>query len=84
MTYVANEPGKVDAWVDQTGMLYSNRDDAIAANFTYDFRMKCVEIMRSDVKFSAMPVLMTADFVRTFIEQNPEIVRVMLGDRDAV
>lgn len=32
---------------------------------------------------AATPVLVMADFVRAFIEHHPDMVRVVLGDRDA-
>ena len=70
MTYIAQEPGIVEAYQDQRGDLHGTREAAIEANFTQDFHMACVDVLENhDPKgrFSAMPVLVIADFVRILI-----------------
>lgn len=83
--YFAAEPFKVLTYRDQNGLLHETRDAAIEANFSNDFHMGCIDILENHdprKRFKAMPVLVMADFVRSFIEQHPDLVRVVLGDRE--
>lgn len=85
-TYIAAELDPVTAYPDVNGKLHLTREDAIAANFAHDFHMGCMDVLENHdpkQRFTAMPVLVMADFVRTFIEKHPQMVRVVLGDRDA-
>lgn len=86
MTYIAAEPEAATVYKDQRGQFHENREDAIEANFADDFRMACFDILENhDPKgrFKAMPIVVMADFVRAVIERNPDMARVIIGDRDA-
>ena len=83
MTYIATEPEQITAYVDDLGRLHDNRESAIDANFEHDFRLACISVVESHSRYAAMPVLVMDKFVRQVIEANPEMVRVILGDRDA-
>lgn len=85
MFYITNEPDMIESFRDQRGNLHETRDDALEANFADDLRLACFDILENhDPKnrFHAMPVVVMADFVRAVIEKNPEMARVIIGDRD--
>ena len=79
MTYIAAEPIETTSYVDQTGKIHSSRENAIDANFKDDLFQKCKALVED---YSLSPVYFQ-DLLAKFIEFNPDMVRVMLGDRDA-
>lgn len=86
MTYIAQEPGIVEAFTDQRGAYHPTREAAIDANFDYDWQHACLDIIENHdpkKRFQQIPVLPIADYVRKVIEEHPDMVRVILGDRDA-
>lgn len=81
--YITAEPEQVTAFMDKTGNYHDTRDEAIDANFSYDFRYAVAAVIEDDIKrFESMPVLNTVEVVRRFIAENPSMTRVLLGDRD--
>jgi len=83
MTYVAQELEPVTAHPDVTGKLHLDRDDALEANFEYDFRKEVGRIIEQDpLAYGNVGFLVTCALIKGFIETNPDMVRVILGDRD--
>lgn len=78
-TYVAAEPDRVEAFADQRGNLHSTRDEAIDANFDEDWRQAVNATLQA---FPDMPVINFRQALGSFILTNPDLVRVMIGDRD--
>lgn len=82
-TYVAAEPDEVRGFADQTGKVHSTREDAIDANFKDDYGRAWSGIFESREEFKDLPMGYTIMAAEEFIKRNPDMVRVMLGDRDA-
>lgn len=83
--YIANEPDLIETYKDQRGNFHESRDDALEANLADDLRLACFDVLENrdpKKRFVAMPVVVMADFVRAVIENNPDMVRVIIGDRD--
>jgi hypothetical protein len=78
--YVCAEPEKVVVYADNKGDLHKTRDDAIDASFQHDFSAACEQAIS---KMDDMPVLLFRLAVENLVRQNPDILRVMIGDRDA-
>jgi hypothetical protein len=79
MTYAATEPKHVTGYQDRKGMVHANRDDAISANFDYDLR----DSLRTFLgKYSGCAYRFEELLIR-YVAQHPDMVRVLLGDRDA-
>ena len=69
---------------DQNGGFHMDRADAIDANFRDDLSIACVGIFEdNEKKYQAIPALVIGDFIRDFVQQNPSMTRVLLGERDA-
>ncbi|MBT8460011.1 MAG: hypothetical protein KJN60_10110 [Boseongicola sp.] len=79
-TYICAEPKKVSAYRDQNGCFHETRDQAIEANFQADLRAAMADVLEI---YSNIPYSNFRRAVAKLIEDNPELVRVMLGDRDA-
>jgi len=77
-TYIATEPEAVTGFQDQRGVVHTSRDAAILSNFDYDLSKECAE-MDFRRELERLPFEM---FLRRFAEQNPDMLRVLLGDRD--
>jgi len=84
MEYVAKEPQEHVGWADQKGKLHATRDEAIDANIDHDLRAALMETFGRDDTVNGLPMGHAVSFIRTFIRRHPDMVRVMLGDRDAV
>lgn len=82
LAYIAGEPEEIAAFVDCNGVIHRSRDVAIAANFDTDLARAIVAVL-NDYDFGNVPVRPVIDAVKAFVENNPEMVRVILGDRDA-
>lgn len=81
MTYIATEPETIPAYEDQTGKLHRDRDAALEANFKDDLRAAVVSLLQKE-RYEDMPALNTLHFVRDFITTNPDLARILVGDRD--
>lgn len=85
-TYVAAEPEMVERFEDCKGGLHMTREEAIEATFRHDLTMACADVIENhdhDRRYQSLPILVMGDFVRAVIENNPDMARVILGDRDA-
>lgn len=79
-TYVAAEPSEVKAFVDQSGQLFHSRETAIQSNFRHDLRLKVEEcLMRHERNLDAAEVMA---FLRNFASDEPDMLRILVGDRD--
>ncbi|MBN8294563.1 hypothetical protein JI664_21500 [Rhodobacter sp. NTK016B] len=67
-------------FIDKTGWAHESREAAIAASFQNDVQNACEEIVAKHVNISPRDAERA---VRMFIETNPDIVRVLLGEREA-
>lgn len=84
VTYVVAEPEEVISYRDQCGNLHPDRDAAIDTNFDSDFRRMINKILEGNQSlYHAVPVLVAPKLIREFIETHLDLVRVILGDRDA-
>ena len=81
MTYVAAEPEVFTEtkYIDAEGIAHDDRDSAIEANFCYDLLGVCKEQVRG----YALSPEVYMDLVKRLVQYNPEMIRVLLGDRDA-
>ena len=81
MTYITDEPEKVSGYRDKKGVFHRDRDDAILANLDVDLS-RAVSDYRHDMGlFTDSGTL--ENFLRHFVIRHPDLVRVLLGDRDA-
>lgn len=78
-TYVCAEPDQVTAYRDETGILHESRDAAIAANFQRDFDVAAACVCD---RYPHMPVQQFKRGVELLVKRNPDLVRVLLDDRD--
>lgn len=81
MTYVAAEPEVFTEtkYIDTQGNAHDDRESAIEANFCHDF----LDVCTNQVKGYAIDPMAYMDLVKRLVQYNPEMVRVLLGDRDA-
>ena len=81
--YVAAEPEPVTMWEDTTGIRHIDREAAIEANFEHDLQQRAFAsaVMRIDSPLPDSAEL--SAFLRHFVQHNRDMVRVLLGDRDA-
>ena len=82
--YVAVEPEPITMWRDTRGKFHAARETAIAANFEHDLQRQVRASTAAVDPDSPWPDSeVTAFFIRHFVHHNPDMVRVLLGDRDA-
>ena len=84
MTYTVVEPEKRTVFYDVEGKPHSSREDAIDANFAGDFADACAKIVKEYEKAHGNLSISNkevTELIRWMIDQNPEMVRVALGDR---
>ena len=81
--YAAEEPQMVTAYVDLDGNYHPTRDQAIAANVKGDISAAIMDAIAEDVNLHNLPVRPLDSLVRRFIHSNKDLVRVMIGDREA-
>lgn len=76
-TYVTCEPQMVNVFMDTDEELHTSRDAAIEANFSIDLKAAINKLnsLQSPINFEMC--------LRNFIKVNPDMVRILLGDRDA-
>lgn len=76
MTYVTPEPERVNGFEDQNGQLHPSRDTALEANFCIDLRNAIggISAPRADHNFEAC--------LRHFARTHPDMMRILIGDRD--
>jgi hypothetical protein len=82
-TYICAEPEELTAYKDNTGKLHNTRDQAIAASFDTDFHRAVHRLIERDPKLHGTPMTSLRILVREFIQKNPDMARVLAGDRDA-
>jgi len=85
--YVAAEPDQVEAFADITGVLHHTREGAIDANFAEDFTNAVAATCGKPLVYAALEQGGDLDFaeavIRQFAVDNEDMLRVLLGDRDA-
>ena len=81
MTYVAAEPEVFieTHYIDVAGVSHSTREMAIEANFRCDLLKVCEE----QTKDYALSPEIYMDLVERLVRYHPDMIRVLLGDRDA-
>ena len=87
MTYATQEPNQVEVFKDQRGRCWETREEAIEANFEYDLKTAIDDAIKLDSQLShtSMPSLyLLVKVVKAFIANSPDMVRVLLGDRDEI
>lgn len=82
MTYVAAEPEQVTRFIDTNGVSHEEREDAINANFEIDLKMKVKEHFAYN-NITSCTVEQMLNTIKDIVSHNPDMVRVLLGDRDA-
>lgn len=82
-TYVCAEPEQVTAYLDVNGRFHHSRDEAIEANFRADQVAQVNAVINRDKALHQTPVRSLHNLIREFVQTNPDMVRVMIGDRDA-
>ena len=83
MTYVCAEPDEVKVFEDNRGRYHKSREMAINASFNNDvLELWCMvwDALPSGKRAEAQDNILA---LRKFIARNPDMVRIMLGDRDA-
>ena len=87
-TYICREPEEKSVvvytekivYVDTLGNEHPTRDEAIEANFVRDLDGEINAIVAQDSRFNVTSRPALRHLVREFVAQNPDMVRVMLGD----
>lgn len=79
-TYIAQELEPVTAHPDQTGKLHWTREDAIDANFADDFNN--IVFAYCEGVNQAIPPLGAIALLRHFAKEYPDMLRILVGDRD--
>ena len=74
-TYVAPEPTAVSGFTDSQGKFYFSREAAIWADFNRDLRKLWDECKDMDLD--------GPDALWHIAEHRPDMLRILLGDRDA-
>lgn len=81
MTYVAAEPEEMTAFKDQNGRLHHSRDAAIASNFNADLQLAVAAVIR--IVNEELPPVGTLLVIKRLAQDKPDLLRVLVGDRDA-
>lgn len=80
-TYVATEPEQVTVYADVEGDRFDTREEAIASNFRIDLVKACEKHAPSlAANYNPWDV---ADVLEALAKEEPDMLRVLLGDRDA-
>ena len=80
MTYIAAEPEVTTAYKDDLGGLHADRSAAISANFENDL----IRAVRDYCEgHPGMPLLGMRAALKYFAKNNPDMLRILVGDRDA-
>ena len=77
MTYVITEPDIQKVFVDVKGKFHVDHDKALASNFKHDLQNWMQDIVANSPNGSTM-----ADYVTTLAKRNPDMLRILVGDRD--
>jgi hypothetical protein len=85
--YVAAEPEQVSSYKDQHGGLHETRDAAIAANFEQDLmtliKAYCEREIEQGVDPDKLVPLQFRRFIKDMAKRDPDVLRILVGDRDA-
>ncbi len=81
--YVCEEPQTVQAFIDNKGGIHKTREDAIGASFENDFGTCCNQAIYSAQLQDTMGVLGFRKAVKQLANDYPDMLRVLMGDRDA-
>lgn len=82
MTYIVAEPLEQTVYTDRAGRHHVTRDLAIAANFELDFQKALYETGKATIDPSPEPGELSA-FMHLLKMNHPDLIRVLMGDRDA-
>ena len=82
-TYICAEPDTVQAFVDNKGGMHASREDAIEASFRNDSRAAMNNLISRRPRLHGAPVVALQELIQSFIQEYPDMARVMIGDRDA-
>jgi len=81
MSYFVEKPKSVISYLDQRGKAHLSADDAMEANFEDDLGRAFRELFKTDSAWKDLPMGHTVTYVREFIKQHPDMIRILLGDR---
>ena len=82
VTYVVAEPKIAEMYIDQNGNAWDTRDKAIESNFRSDVITQVNDTLIATPSLRKITGKEAYSILTKFIAQNPDMVRVMLGDRD--
>ena len=81
MIYSAAEPQAVTRYTDLNGIDHRTRDEAIDANFKFDVQRSVDEII--NLSGLSMTPSDGAALLERMADEHPDLLRILVGDRDA-
>jgi hypothetical protein len=73
-SYIPEEPTIVERYIDRSGELFDSKEEALASTFNRDLEDALDrQLFRDDDHVT---------FIRDFVKDNPDMVRILLGDRE--